>query len=306
MSTKDAYSPLCVGIGELLWDLLPSGKALGGAPVNVAAHAAQLGVRGAAVSAVGDEPEGREILQRLQALGVDASGVQVRNDLPTGAVDVKLEAAGVPSFTIRAPAAWDAIAMDAVLERLAGEAGAVVFGSLAQRDPRSRDAIQTFLRAVRPGCLKVFDVNLRRPFLLPQVILDSLELADVLKLNDEELPVLAELLGLQAEDETARLQAIRKLFNLYLVVYTRGAKGSRMITEYQDESHPVYPVKIEDTVGAGDAFTAAVTVGLLQGMELPAIQELAGRVASFVCSRAGAVPRLPEEIVDAFKQQATL
>lgn len=295
-----ALSPLCVGIGEILWDLLPTGKALGGAPANVAAHTAQLGARGAAVSAVGDDPDGHEILKRVQAMGVDASGIQVRHDLPTGAVDVILDKAGVPTFTIRAPSAWDAITMDAALERLAGAADAVVFGSLAQRDPRSREGIGRFLGRVRPGCLKVFDINLRRPFISEPVIRESLERADVLKLNDGELPVLAGMLGL-AGDETSQLRAIRQQFDLDLVVYTRGDKGSRMITAQQDESHPGYPACVVDTVGAGDAFTAAVTVGLLDGMDLSRIQDLANRVAVFVCSQPGAVPRLPEELRNNFE-----
>jgi fructokinase len=287
--------PLCVGIGEILWDLLPTGKALGGAPANVAAHAVQLGARGAAVSAVGDDADGREILKRVQAMGVDASGIRIRGDLPTGAVDVALDKAGVPTFTIRESSAWDAITMDAALDRLAHDADAVVFGSLAQRDPRSREGISRFLAKVRPGCLKVFDINLRRPFISEPVIRGSLEQADVLKLNDGELPGLAGMLGL-AGDELSQLRAIRRQYDLDLVVYTRGDKGSRMISAQREESHPGYPACVVDTVGAGDAFTAAVTVGLLDGMELSRIQDLANRVAVFVCSQPGAVPRLPEEL----------
>lgn len=290
-----AKRPLCVGIGEILWDLLPTGKALGGAPANVAAHTVQLGCRGAAVSAVGDDADGLEILQRVKTMGVDASGIQVRRDLPTGAVDVALDKAGVPAFTIRAPSAWDAITMDAALERLANAADAVVFGSLAQRDPRSREGIGRFLGKVRPGCLRVFDINLRRPFITEPVIRASLEQADVLKLNDGELPVLAGMLGL-AGDELSQLRAIRQQYDLDLVVYTCGDKGSRMITAQGEESHPGYPASVVDTVGAGDAFTAAVTAGLLRGMELSRLQDLANRVAVFVCSRPGAVPRLPEDL----------
>lgn len=300
MSTDtDADKPFCVGIGEVLWDLLPGGKALGGAPVNVAAHASQLGASGAAVSAVGNDADGLEILKRLRVLQVDVAGVRLAKDLPTGMVDVKLDEAGVPTFTIRAPAAWDAIEMDAELARLAGIADAVVFGSLAQRDPRSRESIRRFLRAVRPGCLKVFDVNLRRPYYTADVIHSSLELADVLKLNDAELPVLAGMLAL-AGDETSLLHAVRERFDLDLLVFTKGGQGSRMVTVQRDESHPGCPAQVVDTVGAGDAFTAAVTVGLLRGLQLDRIQELANRVAAFVCSQPGAVPQLPEEIRKGF------
>jgi len=302
MSTELPRSrPLCVGIGEVLWDLLPSGKAIGGASLNVVAHAVQLGARGAIVSEVGDDADGWEIRRRLQVLGVDPTGMRVRPDLPTGLVDVQLDASGVPTFTIRAPAAWDAITMDAGREKLAGEADAVVFGSLAQRDPRSREGIGSFLCALRPGCLKVFDINLRPPFISAPVIIDSLELADVLKLNDAELPVLAEILGL-AGNETDRLRALRKRFDLDLVVYTRGEQGSRLLSAAGDESHPGCPANVVDTVGAGDAFTAAVTVGCLRGLELTRLQELANRVAAFVCSQAGAVPLLPKELADAFAE----
>jgi len=287
--------PLCVGIGEVLWDLLPAGKSLGGAPINAAAHAAQLGAKSAAVSGVGDDDEGREIIERLRALQVDVAGVRVVQGLPTGVVDVKLNDTGVPAFSIRMPAAWDAIQMDATLEPLGGAADAVVFGSLAQRDQRSRKAIREFLHAVRPTSLKVFDMNVRQPFYSAEVIRSSLELADVLKLNDAELPVLAASLGIGG-DETTQLHAVRERFDLDLVVYTRGDRGSRMVSVQRDESHPGYQVSVVDTVGAGDAFTAAVTVGLLRGLPLDGTQELANRVAAFVCSQPGAVPSLPEEI----------
>ena len=298
-------SPLCVGIGEVLWDLLPAGKSLGGAPINAAAHAAQLGARAAAVSAVGNDGEGREIIERLRALQMDVAGVRVVHGLPTGAVDVTLSETGVPAFSIRMPAAWDALEMDATLERLAGAADAVIFGTLAQRDQRSRKAIGEFLQAAQPTCLRVFDLNVRQPFCSEEVILSSLEMADVLKLNDAELPVLAASVRV-AGDETTQLQRIRERFELDLVVYTKGDRGSRMVAAHWDESHPGYPVRVVDTVGAGDAFTAAVTVGLLHGLHLDVIQELANRVAVFVCTQPGAVPLLPEEVRREFYQSGTV
>ena len=296
---RNTQPPLCVGIGEVLWDVLPSGKALGGAPVNVTAHAVQLGMRGAAVSAVGNDSDGLEILRRLQTMGVDVSDVQVRHDLPTGMVDVALDMAGVPTFTIRAPAAWDAVEMNASLTMLADRADAVIYGSLAQRDPRSRKSIQAFLDATNVGCLKVFDVNLRHPFYDMEIIRDSLKQADVVKLNDTELQVLAGLLGLKG-DEDALLYALLTGFDLDVLVYTRGAKGSRMLTADRVEEHPGCLTKVVDTVGAGDAFTATVTAGLLQGMDLSIIQDLANKVGAFVCSQAGAVPYLPEELTEVF------
>ncbi len=293
------HKPLCVGIGEVLWDLLPGGKALGGAPVNVVAHAAQLGARAAVVSAVGNDADGLEILECLRAMLVDTSGIRVIEGLPTGVVDVRLDHAGVPTFTIRAPAAWDAIDTDEKLERLAAAADAIVFGTLAQRDPRSREGIRRFLRAARPECLKVFDINLRRPFYSQEAVCGLLGQVDVLKLSDAELPVLAEMLDLTG-DETSVLGAISFRFDVKLLVFTRGAKGSRMITPHWDASHPGYNVELVDTVGAGDAFTAVVTVGLLRGMPLAEIQELANRIAAFVCSQEGAIPRLPAEIAHRF------
>lgn len=296
MSTDPSIRrPLCVGIGEALWDLLPTGAALGGAPVNVCAHAMQLGFRASAISAVGDDVEGRNLLLRVKELGIGTEGMQVHRGLPTGAVDVTLDTAGVPCFTIRAPAAWDAVASTPEALRLVREADAVVFGSLAQRDPRSRAAIQSLLAATRPDCLRVFDINLRPPFVDVEVIRASLERAQVLKLSDTELPVLSGLLGL-AGDETARLKAIRDGFDLKWVVYTRGAQGSRMLSADEDVTGAPCAARVVDTVGAGDAFTAVVTVGLVQGWDCAKIQARANRVAAFVCSQAGAVPRLPEEL----------
>ena len=301
MSAKSgAATPLCVGIGEVLWDLLPGGRTLGGAPVNVAAHVAQLGLAAAAVSGVGDDPEGREVLERLEAMGVLSSCVRTVPGLPTGLVDVVIDAQGVPKFTIRAPAAWDSIPFDDEVACLASKADAVVFGSLAQRGKCSRATVDRFLGAVRPGCLKVCDVNLRPPFIDAGIIRASLEKADVLKLNDVELPVLSDMFGL-AGDESGRLRALRDRFELDLVVLTRGAQGSRMIAGPANESHGGFPAQVVDTVGAGDAFTAAVIAGWLRGMALTRLQDMANRVAAFVCSRSGAVPKLPAELVSEFK-----
>lgn len=301
MPTGDAHkSPLCVSIGEVLWDLLPAGKRLGGAPANVAAHAAQLGLRAAAISAVGDDPDGLEILQRLRSMNVNAQGVRVIPELPTGTVDVKLDQAGVPTFTICAPAAWDAIVVDQMAQGLIKSADAVVFGSLAQRDARSRKAIGQALEACSPGCLRLFDVNLRRPFYSREIVASSLDRANALKLNDEELPLISEMLGL-GDSEDQRLYALRDRYRLDLVIYTKGAKGSRIITTTADEQHPGYPASVVDTVGAGDAFTATVIAGWLQGLELKRLQELANRVAAYVCSQAGAVPRLPGSLIGALK-----
>lgn len=302
MLTNEATKrPLCIGIGEILWDLLPSGKLLGGAPGNVAAMASQLGLHGMVVSAVGDDPYGREILEQMDRNGVDRSGIRIIKDLPTGVVDVTLDSAGVPTFSIRQPAAWDSIVFDDELERVARAADAVVFGTLAQRDPRSRAGITDFLRAVRPGCLKVCDVNFRPPFISESIIIDSLKLADVVKLNDTELPTVAKMLGMVGDVPTL-LRDLRARFDLDLVVYTMGDKGSRMIASNYEGSHPGFKTQVVDTVGAGDSFIAVVTVGLLLGLDFDRIQDLANRVAAFVCSKAGGTPPLPSDVVAEFKQ----
>jgi fructokinase len=300
-SEPTKQQPICVGIGEILWDLLPKGKVLGGAPGNVVGIANQLGLKGILVSSVGDDPLGHEILERIGQKGLDQSGLRVIKELPTGVVDVTVDAAGVPTFNIRQPAAWDDIVMDAERKRIAQSAALIVFGTLAQRDQRSQNGILEFLKAAPATCIKVLDVNLRPPFIMESVIRASLELADVLKLNETELPVLAKILGLSG-DETAQLKQLQARFDLDVIAYTLGPKGSRMITATEDMSHPFVDAVVVDTVGAGDSFVAVVATGILLGLELSKIQELANRVAAFVCTQVGGTPTLPEELVSAFRE----
>jgi len=301
-NNKTSKRPLCViGLGEILWDLLPSGKVLGGAPGNVALTAKQLGMHGMIVSAVGDDPDGAEILEIMDRNGVDRSGIRKVKGVPTGVVDVVLDSAGIPTFSIRQPAAWDAIVFDDELKRVAQSADAVVFSTLAQRNSCSRTGITDFLRAVRPDCLRVLDVNLRPPFVSESIIVESMNLADVVKFNETELPAVARMLGL-AGDVSTLLQEIRSRFDLDLVVLTLGDKGSRMISSSYDVSHPGFKAKVVDTVGAGDSFIAVVTAGLLTGFDLNRIQDLANRVAAFVCTQAGGGPPLPADIVAEFKK----
>jgi len=303
MSSDQAkQQPICVGIGEILWDLLPKGKVLGGAPGNVVGIANQLGLKGILVSSVGDDQLGHEILERLGQKGLDKKGLRILKDLPTGVVDVTLDAKGVPTFNIRQPAAWDAIVMDEERRQLAQSASLIVFGTLAQRDPRSQKGIMEFIKAAPASCLKVVDVNLRPPFIMESVIRESLELADVLKLNETELPVLAKILGLSG-DETAQLKQLQSRFDLDVIAYTLGPRGSRMITATQDIFHPFVDAVVVDTVGAGDSFVAVVATGMLLGMEISKIQEMANRVAAFVCTQVGGTPTLPAELVSIFKNQ---
>jgi fructokinase len=291
--------PVVVGIGEVLWDVLPGGKQLGGAPANFAYHANALGAEGVVVSRVGDDDPGREILARLDALALDRSRVSTDPRYTTGRVDVRVDGAGVPEYVIHAPAAWDFIPLDAPLLDAARRADAVCFGSLAQRSPLSRESIRQFLRVTRPTCLRVFDINLRQAFYSRQVLEDSLRACDVLKLNDAELPVVARVLHVVGEPiQSPALSTARALLDRYplrLVAFTRGHAGSLLLARGGETSdHPGIPVpRLADTVGAGDAFTAALVMGLMADRDLDAINAAANRLAAYVCTQPGATPPIP-------------
>lgn len=275
-----------VGIGELLWDMLPSGKAIGGAPANFAYHAGRLGEEGWVVSAVGDDALGHEILDVLDEKRLHSLVAMV--DKPTGTVQVSLDDAGVPTYTIVEDVAWDHIPFTPKMQDLASRADAVCFGSLVQRNG-SRASVLKFLEAVPASALKVFDINLRQHFYTPEILRKSLEIADVLKINDEEIVTLSEMFGLGSDPR----EACRKLigqYSLRFVLLTKGAQGSEVISP--DEVIPlgVGKVDVVDTVGAGDAFTAAFTVAYLRGDSLADAQKLAGEVTAYVCSHKGAMP----------------
>lgn len=293
--TRPSYA--IVGIGEVLWDLLPAGRQLGGAPANFAYHARALGADGIAASRVGDDELGREVLARFDALGLDRRYVQTDAAHPTGTVEVRIDAHGVPDYVIRQDVAWDYLAADPSLIDLAGRADAVCYGTLAQRSPVTRQTLHAFLRVTRPGCLRVFDINLRQSYFSREVIDATLRSSDVLKLNDQELPVVARLLGLnEPTDDAAR--ALIDRYRLRLLALTRGGQGSRLYNANGTVSdHPGFPATIVDTVGAGDAFTAALTLGLLDGHDLDRINTFANRLASYVCSHPGATPPVPKELV---------
>jgi fructokinase len=296
MQTNNIHTPIVVGLGEILWDLLPDGKQLGGAPANFAWHAQCLGAAGAVVSAVGDDELGREILTRLGAMHLDRSHVAVDAGHPTGTVTVTLDAGGKPHYTINEQVAWDYIPAAAAVLALAGRADAVCFGSLAQRASASRRTIRAFLAAVRPGCIRLFDINLRKPFIDRQAIVESLGLTDVLKLSDDEMPVLADLLKLPGS-ETEFLAAMIDRFGLDMVILTKGRHGSRLRTPKADCSRAGIETVVADTVGAGDSFNAAVVMGLLAGHDIERINDYANRLAAFVCSQKGATPRPPAALV---------
>ena len=286
---RTAQDKWVVGIGEILWDILPDGKQLGGAPANFAYHARSLGARAGLVSGIGDDNQGAEILQRLDSWGVDRRHVSVRPEYPTGTVSVTLDERGVPHYTIQENVAWDHIPWSPALEELAARADAVCFGSLCQRSLESRETIRRFLAATPVGCLRVCDINLRQSYYDAHVIAGLLERASVLKLNDEELPVLSSMFGLSGPTESV-MRGLADRFGLDLVALTRGGRGSLLVTAQASSNHPGFPVEVVDTVGAGDAFTAALVVGLLRGDDLDTVNESASRLAADVCSQAGGTP----------------
>ena len=275
-----------VGIGEILWDMLPSGKALGGAPANFAYHATRLGEEGWAVSAIGPDALGREIMDIVEAKRLK-SLISV-TDKPTGTAQVELDAKGVPTYTIMEDVAWDNIPFTPEMEALARRADAVCFGSLVQR-MASRASVLRFLRATRPGALKVFDINLRQHYYSPEVLEESLQLADILKINDEEIRIVADMFGL-GDDDVAACRALIDRYALRLVILTKGADGSEVITTDEVILQPAGEAQVVDTVGAGDSFTAAFVVAYLQGKSLAEAQRLASDTAAFVCSCKGAMP----------------
>lgn len=279
-----------MGIGELVWDMLPGGRQLGGAPVNFAYWCGRLGAEGYPVSAVGGDDLGREAFDRLAGTGLDLGYVQ-RNALPTGRVNVTLSGNGIPGYDIVEGVAWDALEADARTLELAAQADAVCWGSLAQRSEASRRAIAAILGATRPECLKVFDINIRQHWYSREIVTASLRQADVLKLNEDELPLVASLLGIGKSGAETIAELIRA-FSLRYVIYTAGADYSEIHSAEGLLSRiPTPQVEVADTVGAGDSFTAAFITSLLQGDPVAACHRKAVETAAEVCTVHGAIPR---------------
>jgi fructokinase len=292
---------IVVGIGEVLWDLFPNGKKMGGAPANFAYHARSLGAEARVVSRVGNDTLGREILAQLEAIGLSSQCISVDLAHPTGTVSVELTADGQPHYVIREAVAWDHLVADAAAFAAVSDADAVCFGSLAQRCAPARAAIRTLLAHAPRTALRIFDVNLRQDFFSKELIERSLEVANVLKLNETELPVLARLLGVRGLTDRQQLAELAERFALRLVAYTCGARGSILYdgTRWSEQAGRL--VEVKDTVGAGDSLTAAVTMGMLAGRDLETIGERASDIAAYVCSCEGGTPPLPEHLRDSFK-----
>jgi fructokinase len=286
---------IIIGLGEILWDLLPQGKQLGGAPANFAYHAQALGAKSYVISAVGNDSLGNEIITHLDDVDINQDFIEILNEYPTGTVDVHLDSEGKPDFIIHKEVAWDYIPFSERLKQLAGSASAVCYGTLAQRSAVSRKSIRDFLDHTPNNCLRVLDINLRQNYYSADLIQESLELANCLKLNEDELPIVAKLCSFQGDDEKI-LASIYQKYDLKIIALTKGKDGSQLFRAGESTVLGTPEVKIVDTVGAGDAFTAALVMGMLKEYPLKRIHNNATKLAAFVCSQKGATPKLSEEL----------
>ena len=284
-----------IAIGEIVWDCLPSGKQLGGAPLNFAFFAKELGADAYAVSAVGGDELGDETLAVAATTGVCLDYVQ-RNSLPTSRVLVTLNEVGIPQYEIVEGVAWDAIEVaDNALE-LVKDASVICWGSLAQRSEKSRESVLAFLDSAPDTCIKVFDINIRQHYYNREVIEASLERADILKLNEDELPLVARMLGVEGSDKEI-VSILIDMYSLKYLIYTHGADFSEVYSADGEYSHvPTPKVSVADTVGAGDSFTAVFVTSLLKGDSLKDSHEKAVKVSAYVCTKNGAINPLPENI----------
>lgn len=286
-----------VGMGEALWDCLPEGRKLGGAPANFAYHAGQFGWHTVVVSAIGSDALGDEILERIEAVNLDHQITRV--PYPTGTVQVTLSGEGVPSYEICENVAWDNIPWSEDLEALAKCTKAVCFGSLAQRSVESRNTILRFLGTMDTDTERIYDINLRQHFYSLEVIEESLRRATILKLNDEEIEVVKALFQLTGEPENVCRKIISRYETVKMVILTCGAIGSYVFTADQTSFFESPKVKVADTVGAGDSFTATFIAQLLKGKSVPEAHRIAVLASAFVCTQNGAMPKFPEEIINA-------
>lgn len=282
-----------VGLGEALWDMLPEGKQIGGAPANFAYHAMLFCHEATVVSAVGEDALGKELTARLRAKQLNLEIPTV--DHPTGTVEIQLSEEGIPRYEILREVAWDYIPFTEGMASLAAQTDAVCFGSLAQRHITSRRSIQRFIDAMpNQGRIhKVFDINLRQCFYDRALLADSFQRATTVKLNDEELPIVTQLFGLKGENPEEQCRQLMELFTLRMVILTCGTKGSYVFADTQSSFLDTPKVCVADTVGAGDAFTGAFIGALLNGQSLREAHAIAVRHSAFVCTQAGAMPPIP-------------
>jgi fructokinase len=283
--------PEILGVGEILWDLLPDGRALGGAPCNFVFHCHQLGQRAGIVSRVGLDDAGRDLRGALRALGLSDALIQDDAEHPTGSVSVAFEGEH-PRYTIHENVAWDYLATDDRLDAALAGVTFICFGTLGQRHPVSRATVQRLIRLARQQAIVVCDVNLRQSYFTPELLESSLQLAQWVKLNEEELVRLRQVFQLRGRGMSGWVASLRALFAVELVAVTRGAEGCLIQTADDEVTAAGVPVKVEDTIGAGDAFTAALVCATLEGREIGEAATLANRYAAQVAARRGGTPRI--------------
>lgn len=292
---------IVVGMGEALWDVLPEGKKIGGAPANFAYHVSQFGLNTKVVSAVGEDKLGAEILENLQAKKLKMQIETV--PYPTGTVQVELDAEGVPCYDIKEGVAWDNIPYTKELEELAHQACAVCFGSLAQRSVVSRNTINAFLDAMPhdANVLKIFDINLRQSFYTKEILCNSFKRCNILKINDEELVTVSRMFGYPGIDLQDKCWILLGKYNLKMLILTCGVNGSYVFTPGEMSFVETPKVEVADTVGAGDSFTAAFVAAILSGKTVREAHELAVETSAYVCTQNGAMPELPAELINRLK-----
>lgn len=289
---------LVVGMGEALWDVLPEGKKIGGAPANFAYHVSQFGLPSCVVSAVGDDDLGREIIENFTAKGLKQLIADV--PYPTGTVQVEIDQSGVPQYEIKENVAWDNIPYTERLESLAERTTAVCFGSLAQRNVVSRNTINRFLDVVSRNeeNLIVFDVNLRQGFYNKEILCNSMKRCNILKINDEELVTVSRMFGYPGIDLQDKCWILLGKYNLKMLILTCGINGSYVFTPGNVSFQPTPKVEVADTVGAGDSFTAAFISSVLKGKSVSEAHSLAVRTSAFVCTEKGAMTTLPTQFTE--------
>jgi fructokinase len=293
--------PVTLSLGEVLWDVLPDGKALGGSPSNAAWQASQLGAESHIVSAIGDDDLGREIIDTLKGKNLDVATISVLPGVPTSTVDAVLDAAGNASYTIHENVAWDKLPATPAVLALAKNARGINFGSLAQRHAAARATHHAILDSAGPDTVRVFDCNLRPPFIDREILHQGMLRANVVKMNHDELPVLAGLFGWAKKNEDSMADLMRAYPGVRHLVITHGDKGAWWRTDSQllFKEAPK-PERMQDTIGAGDSVTAVCMMGLIKGLQVPDILGAAMRIATFVCSQRGGMPVLPSALTGIF------
>lgn len=287
-----------VGIGEVLWDVLPEGKKIGGAPANFACHVSQFGLNGLVISAIGKDRLGDEIINTFKRKGLKYKLEET--DFPTGTVEVTLDNAGIPEYDIKENVAWDNIPFTEEIRRIASRTQAVCFGSLAQRSPYSRKTINEFLDSMpdNGSCIKVFDINLRQNFYNEEVVRKSISQCNILKINDEELLIIKDMLCLHGCSQNEFCGELMEIGNLRMLILTCGTRGSMVFSQDGISVLGTPKVQVADTVGAGDSFTAAFISSIIKGKTAREAHQAAVNVSAYVCTQSGAMPLLPKSLTE--------